>query len=112
MEASIEEVPKPQQSQSTRNRCDIEIIAAILRASSQGGMMITTLRERANLSWASLTRYVSSMVQSGLLKEEISEDGNLHFAKVYRPSERGFEFLLVYGELMQSANNLGTPLEL
>ncbi len=110
MEASIQQ--QQVTKQNPKNRCDIEIIAAILRASSQnGGMMITTLRERANLSWSSLTRYVSSMVESGLLREEISEDGNLHFAKVYRPSEKGFEFLMVYAELMQSIN-LGTSLEL
>ncbi|MDG7002022.1 MAG: hypothetical protein JRN15_23220 [Nitrososphaerota archaeon] len=98
--------------QSSKNRCDIEIVAAILRATSQnGGMMITNLRERANLSWASLTRYVSFMSRNGLLREEISEDGNLHFAKVYRPSEKGFEFLIAYSELMQTLQ-IGSSLEL
>ncbi|MHB8567257.1 MAG: winged helix-turn-helix domain-containing protein [Nitrososphaerales archaeon] len=98
--------------QNAKNRSDIEIIAAILKATSQnGGIMITNLRERANLSWASLTRYVSLMVGSGLLREEISDDGNLHFVKIYRPSEKGFEFLIAYGELMMSFS-LKTSIEL
>lgn len=105
MEAAIQ-VPK----QNAKNRSDVEIIAAILRSTSQnGGMMITNLRERANLSWASLTRYVSLMVQSGLLNEVVSEDGNLHFAKLYQPTPKGFQFLMVYGELMQSLR-LASPL--
>ena len=88
----------------TRNRCDLEIIATILRATSHnGGMMITSLREKANLSWASLTKYVSSLLLNGLLMEQIVDNvGDLRFARIYRPSERGYRFLLTYNELIST----------
>ena len=90
---------------STKMRSNLEIIATILRATSQnGGMMITNLRERANLSWTSLTKYVGSMLAEGLLYEEMMDDGNLHFARVYKPTEKGYGFLLAYNELISTLN--------
>lgn len=91
-------------------RTQVRIIADVLRTAKDysednGGVGITTLLRKANLSYGRLLKIVSSLVQSGLMEEVIVEK-----SYKYKISSKGVEFLQAYGRFEEFANTFGLSL--
>jgi predicted transcriptional regulator len=86
-------------------RTHVSIIADILTTAKQysyegydSGATVTHLIRKANVPHQRLSSMVSSLKQSGLLQEDSAR---------YRISEKGIEFLKVYGEFKGFAESFG-----
>jgi|GEM_PF-4745128 len=82
-------------------RPSLVIISAILRAASRnGGESITMLKQKANLSSETISRYVKYLLERGLLVAVELSDEASSFHRLFRPTELGYDFLLKQKELM------------
>ena len=81
-------------------RSRIEIINDILTASKNGAKK-TDVMYRANLSFGQLQRYLSFLVDRGLISNRRNDDGKVR----YKTSERGKKVLEKYKELNNLINN-------
>ncbi|MEW6603067.1 MAG: winged helix-turn-helix domain-containing protein [Thermoproteota archaeon] len=86
-------------------RTHVSIIADILSTAKQysfegydNGATVTHLIRKANVPHQRLSSIVSTLTQSGLLKEDSSK---------YRISEKGIEFLKAYSEFKDFAESFG-----
>jgi predicted transcriptional regulator len=86
-------------------RTHVSIIADILSTARQysiegydNGATVTHLMRKANVPHQRLSSIVSTLTQSGLLKEDSSK---------YRISEKGIEFLRAYSEFKGFAESFG-----
>lgn len=86
-------------------RTHVSIIADILSTARQysfegydNGATVTHLMRKANVPHQRLSSIVSTLTQSGLLKEDSSK---------YRISEKGIEFLKAYSEFKGFAESFG-----
>lgn len=92
-----------------RARSDLEIIGDILRiASRNGGESISVMRQRANLSQKTITRYLRLMLARNLLSLKRPSDRNS--AVLYRPTELGYDFVLRQRELLTLLDSEGPEL--
>lgn len=86
-------------------RTHVSIIADILSTARQysfegydNGATVTHLMRKANVPHQRLSSIVSTLTQSGLLKEDSSK---------YKISEKGIEFLKAYSEFKGFAESFG-----
>ncbi len=86
-------------------RTHVSIIADILSTARQysfegydNGATVTHLMRKANVPHQRLSSIVSTLTQSGLLKEESAK---------YKISEKGIEFLKAYSEFKGFAESFG-----
>ncbi|MFQ5920650.1 MAG: winged helix-turn-helix domain-containing protein [Nitrososphaerales archaeon] len=88
-------------------RTHVRIVADILNTArdcsdESGGVGITVLIRRANVSYGRLRKILGMLVEGGLL-QEISEER----ASRYRISEKGMEFLKVYSNFHDFSESFG-----
>lgn len=67
-----------------RRRGEVQILIDILRISKKG-VKVTHLMYKANLSYSTLRKYLSSMSKRGLIVKVRNNDGSM----VYRATEKG-----------------------
>ena len=86
-------------------RTHVSIVADILATAKQysyegydGGATVTRLIRKANVPHQRLSLMVSTLTQSGLLREDSAK---------YRISEKGIEFLRAYSEFKGFAESFG-----
>ncbi len=88
-------------------RTHVRIIADILNtcrdhSDNGGGVSITLLIRRANVSYGRIVKILSRLIDVGLL-EQVPEDK----ASRYKISERGMEFLKVYSNFHDFVESFG-----
>ncbi len=88
-------------------RTHVRIIADILNtcrdySDNGGGVSITLLIRRANVSYGRIVKILNRLIDVGLL-EEVPEDKTSR----YKISERGMEFLKVYSNFHDFAESFG-----
>ena len=90
-------------------RTQVRIIADVLTATrgfyGEDGTGITTIIQKANLSYNRLTKVLNDLVTAGLLCE--TSAGKI---SKYKLSEKGEEFLNVYGKFEEVADSFGLRL--
>jgi predicted transcriptional regulator len=87
--------PLEEKAQQIGNRTRVEILASILQVATKGALK-THIMYKANLSHRQLEKYLAFLEERGLLAEGIDEElGN----RMYRITERGFDFLREYSHV-------------
>ena len=91
-------------------RTQARIIADILSTArdmnvDDGGVGITTLLRKGNVSYSRMTKLISDLVGSGLLEETTAER-----AAKYKISEKGLRFLQEFSQFETFANSFGLHL--
>ena len=87
--------PLEQKTVQIGNRTRLEILASILKVASNGALK-THIMYKANLSHRQLERYLAFLEERGLLLQAIDENQG---GRVYRVTEKGFEFLREYSHV-------------
>jgi predicted transcriptional regulator len=83
----------------TTPRSDLEIIAAIIQASSHnGGELASHIKRIARITNPQFRSYMRILLEHGFIEEEILEDEG--FARIFKPTALGYEFLLKHKELL------------
>lgn len=91
-------------------RTQVKIIADVLSTARDmntegNGVGITTLLRKGNMSYSRMTKMLSELVTSGLLLELSSEK-----VSKYMISDKGLQFLSVYGNFENFAQSFGLRL--
>jgi len=90
-------------------RTQIRIIADVLTATrgfyDEEGTGVSTIIQKANLSYNRLSKVLNDLVKSGLLYE--TQNGKI---SKYKISDKGEEFLNVYGKFEEVADSFGLRL--
>ena len=74
-------------------------MASILEA-SVGGDLLTRIKQKANLSFVSLRRYLNALIEAGLLRKEYRLGEDQSPSRMFVTTTTGFEFLSCYGDLL------------
>jgi len=74
-----------------KNRSCFEIIASILECVKERGLVQFSLMKRASVSYSQFKKYLSFLIEIGLIQKEIDGD---HI--VYKASDKGLAFLEQY----------------
>jgi predicted transcriptional regulator len=76
-------------SERVRHRCDLEIVASILSAVTDGPKRKTKIKKTANMNYYSSEKYLTRLLRSGLLLKKRNSDA-------YELTDRGKAFLDQY----------------
>lgn len=89
-------------------RNSVKILGDVLQITDEhgrGGVNITSLLRKANLSYGRLAAVAERLMQAGLLKEQVLEG-----QRIYIITPQGKEYLFRYNQFAEMANSFGLNL--
>ena len=89
-------------------RNSVKIIGDVLKIadeSGMGGVNLTSLLRKANLSYGRLASVASNLMQAGLMSEEVQEG-----QRIYHITSKGREYLSRYSQFAELADSFGLKL--
>jgi len=89
-------------------RNSVKIVGDVLRVadeSGMGGVNLTSLLRKANLSYGRLSSVASKLVEAGLIDEQVQEG-----QRIYMITSRGKEYLHKYQQFADMAGSFGLKL--
>ena len=89
-------------------RNSVKIIGDVLKIadeSGMGGVNLTSLLRKANLSYGRLASVASNLMQAGLMSEQVQEG-----QRIYHITSKGREYLQRYSQFAELADSFGLKL--
>ncbi|AIC17245.1 winged helix-turn-helix domain-containing protein [Nitrososphaera viennensis] len=89
-------------------RNSVKILGDVLQITEEhgtGGVNLTSLLRKANLSYGRLAAVASKLVQAGLIQEQVLEG-----QRIYVITPQGKEYLHRYNQFAEMANSFGLNL--